>query len=180
MICSSKPDLSRSKAAMKPMRNASAGAASALERKGRIRPMWVILPLAGGGALSVGAAALSGASMGTVRMASSSRGGGSGRGAAAALVIGGRGAHNRTSQGVLQPASDSTVLPASAASRLLKPGPLSRITFSMTDIQSSPIAPVSIAGLPVLGEAAQQSYPTATLYIVATPIGNVTDISLRA
>ena len=45
----------------------------------------------------------------------------------------------------------------------------------MTEPQSS-----QIAHLPVLKEAATQVYPIATLYVVATPIGNVTDISVRA
>lgn len=38
----------------------------------------------------------------------------------------------------------------------------------------------AISTLPVLGEAANQNYPIATLYVVATPIGNVADISVRA
>lgn len=34
--------------------------------------------------------------------------------------------------------------------------------------------------LPLLNEVTQQIYPAATLYVVATPIGNVCDISVRA
>lgn len=38
----------------------------------------------------------------------------------------------------------------------------------------------SVGNLPIMTEAAHQVYPTATLYVVATPIGNVADISVRA
>ena len=38
----------------------------------------------------------------------------------------------------------------------------------------------SIDNLPIMTEAAQQTYPISTLYVMATPIGNVADISVRA
>ena len=43
-------------------------------------------------------------------------------------------------------------------------------------------SPASSTGafLAIMAEAAQQSYPPATLYVVATPVGNTADIGLRA
>jgi 16S rRNA (cytidine1402-2'-O)-methyltransferase len=194
---------SRSQAAMKPARSASAAAPRVSERSGSSRPMRI--GVLEGRALSSASRTRASARAGwlpvllslllllpplpplpsrllsstllaaSIVMAKVSAGGGSGSGggggsgldwtASGALIMGGI--------GVLLHALMAAT--AKHSSEILTLFILSPMTDHVMSSSSS-----SIATLPVMGEMAHQTYPSATLYVVATPIGNVTDISLRA